>query len=85
MSSTLSCEAKAKTLHVTIEIFGLSCAGEAANLERSLAKVAGVVLAYVNAATEMAYVEYQVAECNCDRLVKTIKQSGFEAGNPKFR
>lgn len=85
MSSTLSCEAKAKTLHVTIEIFGLNCAGEAARLERTLEKVAGVVLAYVNAATEMAYVEYQVAECNCDQLVETIKQSGFEAGSPKCR
>ena len=85
MNSTLSCEAKAKTLHVTIELFGLTCGNEASKLERALTKVAGVVLAYVNPATEMAYVEYQAAACSCDRLVETIKQSGFEAGELKLR
>ena len=85
MYSTLPCEAKAKTLHVTIEIIGLSCAGEASKLERALTKVAGVVLAYVNPATEMAYVEYQAAACSCDKLVETIKHGGFEAGEPKLR
>jgi hypothetical protein len=51
-------------------IYGLACGGGGAlTIERVLQRVAGVRLAYVNPATEMAYVEYDPALCGPGNLL----------------
>lgn len=75
-----------KTSRVTIAIFGLGCGGGGSlTVERALTKVPGVVRAYVNPATEMAYIEFNPTECSCDQLVSAIKRTGFDAGKPTLR
>ena len=47
---------------ITLAIYGLACGGGGAlTVERSLARTAGVLRAYVNPLTEIAYVEYDPA------------------------
>jgi len=71
---------------VTIPIIGLGCGGGGSlGLEHALAKVPGVVRAYVNPATEMAYVEYSNAVTNPQKLVASVQAEGFEAGEPGLR
>jgi copper chaperone CopZ len=54
-------------------------------VERALARTAGVVYVYVNPATEMAYVEYDPAQVDVDRLAKVVEHAGFRAGVPSLR
>jgi copper chaperone CopZ len=54
-------------------------------IERALAQTPGVVYVYVNPATEMAYVEYDPALSDPDRLVKVVEHAGFRAGIPSLR
>jgi P-type Cu+ transporter len=75
-----------KLQRATLPIFGMTCwGGGALPLERALQRVSGVRHVYVNAATEMAYVEYALDECNVDALTAAIQNAGFEAGLPSFR
>jgi copper chaperone CopZ len=75
-----------KLQRVTFPIFGMTCCGGGAlPLERALQQVCGVRHVYVNAATEMTYIEYEPAECNVDALIAAIESAGFEAGLPSFR
>lgn len=69
-----------ETQRATVVIHHLTCAGDAQRLEGALARLPGVVAAYVNAATEMAYVEFRPAEAAVHDLVRVIRQTGFEAG-----
>lgn len=46
-------------------------------IEHALAKVPGVVYAYVNAATEMAYVIFTPGCCNLRDLERAIQKAGF--------
>ncbi len=73
-----------RTQTVTIPIFGLSC-GAPLVLERVLAKTPGVIRAYVNAATEIAYVEYDPAVSSPDQMVAAVQHAGFRAGQPASR
>jgi P-type Cu+ transporter len=74
------------TAHVTLEIFGLACAGDGApTIERALRSLRGVVHAYVNLATETAYVEYDAAMVSPDDLVAVVERVGFRAGAPILR
>src|SRR5689334_21661802 len=58
-----------KAERVTLAVEGLSCGGGGAlAAERALAQLPGVVRVYVNAATEMAYVEYTPALCSATGL-----------------
>lgn len=68
---------------ITLPIEDFGCAGSGAIIvERALAKVPGVLRVYVNAATEMAYVEYDARRCDLSTLLAAIARAGFHAGAP---
>ena len=72
--------------HVTLEIFGFGCGGGGSlTVERALAHVPGVVHAYVNPATETAYVEYETTLVEPDSLVDAVERVGFRSGIPVLR
>lgn len=67
--------------HISLSIEDLGCAGSGAIIvERALAKVPGVIRVYVNAATEMAYVQYDSDRCDPAVLRAAIAHAGFHAG-----
>jgi Cu+-exporting ATPase len=69
--------------HVTLPIEDFGCSGSGAIVvERALAKVPGVLRVYVNAATEMAYIEYDAECCDPEALRTAIARAGFHAGLP---
>lgn len=69
------------TDRVTIPVLGFSCGGGGAlAAERALTRLPGVVRVYVNPATEMAYVEFDVALATPQRLVAALEGVGFRAG-----
>ena len=71
------------TQRATLEIIGLGCGGGGAlSVERALARLAGVRRAYVNPATETAYVEYDPAVAREGDLVAAVARSGFRALEP---
>jgi len=71
------------TQRVTVPIYGFSReAGGALILERALAGAVGVVRAYVNPATEMAYVEYDPTRITSSDVAAVIARTGVEAGDP---
>ena len=71
----------ARTDRVTIPILGFSSGGGGAlTAERALARLPGVVRAYVNPSTEMAYVEFDPTLSTARTLVVAIEGVGFEAG-----
>jgi copper chaperone CopZ len=71
---------------VTVPIFGLGCGGSGAEaVERALEKTRGVVHAYVNPATEMAYVEFDCCACGTESLNEAVRSAGLRAGPPVFR
>lgn len=75
-----------KTQRITLPIDDLSCGGGGALIvERALAQTPGVVYVYINPATEMAYIEYDPALSDPDRLVKVVEHAGFHAGAPSLR
>jgi Cu+-exporting ATPase len=68
------------THRITLAIDGLNCGGGGAlEVERALARVAGVVRAYVNPLTERAYID-------CDRVISptdlqaAVRRAGYQAG-----
>ncbi len=75
-----------KTQRITLPIDDLSCGGGGALIvERALARTPGVMYVYVNPATEMAYIVYDPALSDPDRLVKVVEHAGFRAGAPSMR
>ncbi len=65
---------------VTLPIVGLTCGGGGAlSIEQALQALPGVIRAYVNPATEMAYVEYRPQQVTADDLVKVVEDLGYEA------
>ncbi len=71
---------------VTFPIYNLSSdGGGSLIIERIILRLAGVRNAYVNPATEMAYVEYDPSRCSSEQLTAAIEQSGFHAGTPTVR
>ncbi len=71
---------------VTLPIYGLGCGGGGAlTIERALARTGGVLRAYVNPATETAYVEFDPSRTSTDRLIAVIRDLGFRAGEPSAR
>ena len=63
---------------VTFPIVGLGCGGGGAfTVEHALHKTPGVARAYVNPATEMAYVEYDPARTDRSALERVISSLGY--------
>ncbi len=83
-----------KTERITLPIYNLGCGGGGALIvERTLTKAAGVTQAYVNPATEMAYVVYDPELAQPDELAAAVAQAGFgpsisaprgETAEPKY-
>ncbi len=70
------------THRVTLPIIGFGCLGSGALIvERALLHVPGVIRAYVNAATEMAYVEFDAQRCTVPALQEAVACAGFHAGD----
>ena len=70
----------------TLPIYNLGCGGGGAlAIERALTKVPGVVQAYVNPLTEMAYVVYDPAQTSTDQLTRVIDQLGYGAPRVEAR
>lgn len=62
----------------TLPILGLTWGGGGAlAVERALQQAAGVLRAYANPATEMAYVEYDAEQTDLDALQTAIEQAGY--------
>jgi copper chaperone CopZ len=71
---------------VTVPIFGLGCGGSGAEtVERALERTPGVRHAYVNPATEMAYVEYDACACGVEALKEAVRRAGLRPGHPALR
>lgn len=86
MHSDLTSQSTKKIQRVLLPIVGMTCwGGGVLPLERTLQRVHGVRHVYVNACTEMAYVEYETVECTVDTLIVAIEDAGFKAGSPNFR
>jgi len=54
--------------------------GDAVTVERDLGEIPGVVHAYVNPSTEMAYIEYDPERTGVDRLKRAIQSAGPPPG-----
>jgi copper chaperone CopZ len=68
---------------VTLPIEDFGCAGSGAIVvERALTHVSGVIRVYVNAATEMAYVQYDAERCSVSALRDAVARAGFHVGVP---
>jgi len=61
-------------------ITGMTCAGEAAGLERRLRQRNGVLKATVNPLTECAYITYDTSRIDATALVRAIHAAGFGTG-----
>lgn len=67
-----------KSQSITLAIDGLGCGGsEALAVERALTRLSGVDHAFVNPATEMAYVVYDPTRADPDQLRTAIAIAGF--------
>jgi len=63
-----------------LNISGMHCASCSAIIENALKKEKGVFSINVNFASEKAYLEYNSAEINIERIQKVIEKLGYEAG-----
>ena len=71
------------TQHTTVPLQSLGCAsGGRAAIERALLDIPGVLRAYVNPVTEMAYVEFDPALSNAQVIGAVIRQTGYAETRP---
>lgn len=63
-----------------IRIMGLTCAGEAAGLERRLRQRDGVIDATVNPVTEVAYITYDGTRVAPSALAAVVQHAGYGVG-----
>lgn len=71
------------TARTTIPLLPLGCGGSGRTLiERALLAVPGVLQAYVNPVTEMAYVEYDPTQCAQTQILAAVARTGFELSEP---
>ena len=69
------------TQRVTLPIFNLGCGGGGAlMLEQAVARTPGVIAAYVNPATEMAYITFDAERCTRDELASVVAAWGLRSG-----
>lgn len=68
---------------VALPVFGLSCGGGGSLLiERVIKELSGVVDAYVNPATERAYVEYDPKAVRPEQIAEAIRKAGYKTSLP---
>lgn len=66
-----------------LPIDGLDCPGSGAiAIEKALASRPGVLRAYVNPATEMAYIDFDPGITDEAAIVRVVEVSGYRAGWP---
>jgi cation transport ATPase len=71
---------------ITLPIYNLGCGGGGAlAIERALTQAPGVLQAYVNPLTEMAYVVYDPALASVEHLRGVIDQMGYGAPHVEVR
>lgn len=63
----------------TYKIFGMHCASCALTIEKNLKKLSGVRDVNVNFATQKAIVEYEDNGLSDEKIIKTVKDSGYRA------
>lgn len=63
---------------IQIRISGMHCAACAQTIEKALLKANGVLKARVNLTTETAYIEYDDARINEEKLKEVIRSSGYD-------
>ncbi|MDA8202663.1 MAG: heavy metal-associated domain-containing protein [Chloroflexi bacterium] len=68
--------------HIRVPVGGIACSSDAVALERALSAVAGVFAAYVNTATDTAYVAYDPGQVDGDALAAAVTAAGYRAGRP---
>ena len=64
---------------VELALMGMSCASCAAKIEKTLKNLPGVSNASVNFAAETAIVEYDSNEIDTEKMIKAIKDIGYDA------
>lgn len=64
---------------ITLSISGMSCTSCAQRIEKALRKTEGVQSAQVNFAVEKAYVEFDPARVNKEKLIGVVRDTGYEA------
>ena len=70
------------TQRVTMPIYDLGCGGGGAlMIERAVARTPGVLSAYVNPATEMAYITFDSEHCTQDTVASVVTACGFRTGS----
>ncbi|HSK47705.1 MAG TPA: heavy metal translocating P-type ATPase [Coriobacteriia bacterium] len=64
---------------VTLGLIGMTCASCATLIEKSLAKVPGVIDARVNLAAESSTVDFDPTVVGVDELITAVRKAGYEA------
>jgi Cu+-exporting ATPase len=68
---------------IQIPVYDLGCGGAGARtIERELAATDGVLHAYVNPATETAYIDYDPSEVDPLILARAVERAGYRPGRP---
>ncbi|HCY86915.1 MAG TPA: cation-transporting ATPase PacS [Desulfobacteraceae bacterium] len=67
-----------ETMELTLPVTGMSCVNCAANIEKTLAPVDGIVRVSVNFAAERAMVEYAPDKIDLSAVVEKIRSIGFD-------
>jgi P-type Cu+ transporter len=77
--ATEAVEAGATSERVTLSISGMTCAACSARIQRTLERAPGVADASVNLMTGQATVGFDPTQIDADRLVETIRATGYGA------
>ncbi len=64
---------------ITLNISGMHCASCASNIEGALKRLPGVFSAWVNFATEKAYLEFEPQKLKLADLITAVEKSGYQA------
>ena len=66
------------TKRLDLPVGGMSCAGCAARIEKTLQGLPGVCQAQVNFATEKATVHYDPAALTAEKIIQEVQEIGYE-------
>src|SRR4051812_10813054 len=75
--STATHSSSKRAEKVALPISGMSCAGCAARIEKTLSRAEGVEEANVNFANEQATVTFDPARTNRDALCQVVRDTGY--------